>query len=82
VSQAYSEVLAALSELADLMQGVIDGDYTPDSFTLQPAHAALVKAGAFVLCDDDAETCFLPECREHGCMSASVAVIAEERTKS
>ena len=33
----------ALSELTDLMQGVIDGDYTPDSFTLQPARAALGK---------------------------------------
>lgn len=31
----------ALVELVDLMQGVIDGEYTPDSFTLQPARAAL-----------------------------------------
>lgn len=62
------DILAALIELTDLMQGVIDGDYIPDSFTLQPAHAALVKAGAFVLCDKDGGPCFLPECREHGCM--------------
>lgn len=34
----------ALSELVDLMQAVIDGDYTPDSFTLQPARAALRQA--------------------------------------
>lgn len=33
----------ALSELTDLMQGVIDGDYTPDSFTLQPARDTLGK---------------------------------------
>lgn len=76
MSQAYNDAITALSELTDLMQGVIDGDYKPDSFTLQPAHAALVKAGAFVACGDDAKPCFLPECREHGCMSASVAVTA------
>jgi hypothetical protein len=35
------QLRAALSELTDLMQGVIDGDYRPDSFTLQPARAAL-----------------------------------------
>lgn len=37
-------VRAALAELIDLMQGVIDGTYTPDSFTLQPARAAIAKA--------------------------------------
>jgi hypothetical protein len=26
------------------MQGVIDGNYKPDSFTLQPARAAIAKA--------------------------------------
>ena len=30
-----------LSELVDLMQGVIEGDYKPDSFTLQPARQLL-----------------------------------------
>ena len=30
----------SIKELADLMQGVIDGDYKPDSFTLQPIRAA------------------------------------------
>lgn len=33
-----------LSELVDLMQGVIDGEYKPDSFTLQPARDALSGA--------------------------------------
>ena len=37
----YNELRAALAELADLMQGVIDGDYKPDCFTLQPARRAL-----------------------------------------
>jgi hypothetical protein len=36
-------VVEALSELVDLMQGVIDGEYKPDSFTLQPARAALAQ---------------------------------------
>lgn len=44
--EALGELYAALSELADLMQGVIEGDYKPDSFTLQPAKAALAKAEA------------------------------------
>lgn len=36
-------VVEALTELVDLMQGVIDGEYMPDSFTLQPARAALAQ---------------------------------------
>jgi hypothetical protein len=32
---------AALTELVDLMQATINGEYTPDSFMLQPARAAL-----------------------------------------
>ena len=40
--KAENEALReALEELAGLMQGVIDGDYKPDSFTLQVANAAL-----------------------------------------
>jgi hypothetical protein len=31
----------ALNDLSSCMQGVIEGDYTPDSFTLQPANMAL-----------------------------------------
>ncbi len=31
----------ALDDLASCMHGVIEGDYTPDSFTLQPANTAL-----------------------------------------
>ena len=31
----------ALSELADLMDDIVAGEYTPDTFTTQPAHAAL-----------------------------------------
>lgn len=41
--EAVGEVVEALEELCGLMQGVIDGDYTPDSFTLQPANAAIAK---------------------------------------
>jgi hypothetical protein len=41
---AAPELLDALSELVDLMRDVIDGDYKPDSFTLQPAQAAIAKA--------------------------------------
>jgi hypothetical protein len=33
----------ALRELADLMDDVVSGDYKPDSFTTQPARAALAK---------------------------------------
>jgi hypothetical protein len=38
---AVLSIRDALAELVDLMQGVIDGNYEPDSFTLQPARAAL-----------------------------------------
>lgn len=38
------ELLEALEELHGLMQGVIEGDYMPDSFTLQVAEAAIAKA--------------------------------------
>lgn len=31
----------ALDDLASCMTGVIEGDYIPDSFTLQPAREAL-----------------------------------------
>ena len=41
---AAPDLYEALKELADLMRGVIAGDYTPDSFTLQPADAALGRA--------------------------------------
>lgn len=41
---AAPELYEALNELADLMQGVIEGDYKPDRFTLQVAKAALAKA--------------------------------------
>ena len=41
---AAPELYDALDELADLMQGVIEGDYKPDSLTLQVAKAALAKA--------------------------------------
>jgi hypothetical protein len=43
---AAPDLLEALSELADLVDGILVGDYKPDSFTLQPARAALAKAGA------------------------------------
>lgn len=40
-AQNVDGLVEALQELRDLMQGVIDGEYAPDSFTLQPADAAL-----------------------------------------
>jgi hypothetical protein len=42
VAEAEGAVMReALDELAELMRGVITGDYVPDSFTTQPADAAL-----------------------------------------
>jgi hypothetical protein len=38
------EMYEALSELHDIVNGIIEGDYQPDSFTLQPARLALKKA--------------------------------------
>ncbi|RKI18642.1 hypothetical protein D7Y15_08060 [Corallococcus sp. AB030] len=47
----------ALKELADLMEGVRDGSYTPDSFTLQVAHRLLAEEhpGAALLADHEAK---------------------------
>ncbi len=39
------EMREVLLELVDLMQGVIDGEYKPDSFTLQPAKNILGREG-------------------------------------
>ncbi|HEX8586199.1 MAG TPA: hypothetical protein VF680_17535 [Allosphingosinicella sp.] len=39
-----ADLLDAATELRDLMQGVIDGDYKPDSFTLQPIDHAIKEA--------------------------------------
>jgi hypothetical protein len=36
-------LVATLAELADLMDDTRDGEYTPDSFTTQPARALLAK---------------------------------------
>lgn len=41
---AAPDLLEALEELSNLMQGVIDGTYKPDSFTFQPAKHAIAKA--------------------------------------
>ncbi|RKH93578.1 hypothetical protein D7Y04_39935 [Corallococcus sp. AB038B] len=47
----------ALKELADLMEGVRDGSYTPDSFTLQVAHRLLAEEhpGAALLAEHEAK---------------------------
>lgn len=37
-------LVEALGELADLMDDVRSGDYIPDSFTTQPARAAIAAA--------------------------------------
>jgi len=39
-----AELLEDADELADLMQGVIDGDYAPDSLTLQPIKGSMARA--------------------------------------
>lgn len=41
---ALRDLYEALDELADIMRGVMHEGYKPDSFTLQPADAALAKA--------------------------------------
>jgi hypothetical protein len=40
----HDELLEALEELVDLMEAVRTGEYKPDSFTTQPARAAIAKA--------------------------------------
>lgn len=40
-----AQAVDSLCELCALMQGVIDGTYAPDSFTLQPAMNALAALG-------------------------------------
>lgn len=49
---AAPELLEALSELADLMEDVRTGEYKPDSFTTQPARAAIAKAQGQVVDPD------------------------------
>ena len=39
-----TELLESAEELDDLMQGAIDGDYMPDSLTLQPVRLCLERA--------------------------------------
>jgi hypothetical protein len=44
---AAPDLLEALAELAEIVQGLLDGDdsqHSIDSFTLQPARAAITKA--------------------------------------
>jgi len=41
---AAPDLLEALSELADLVDEILSGEYEPDSFTTQPARAAIAKA--------------------------------------
>lgn len=41
---AAPELYEALYELTDLVDALVSGEYRPDSFTTQPAHAALKKA--------------------------------------
>lgn len=41
---AAPDLLEALEELADLFDAMVSGEYRPDSFTTQPARAAIAKA--------------------------------------
>lgn len=41
---AAPDLLEAVEELANLVELIRSGDYTPDSFTTQPARAAIAKA--------------------------------------
>lgn len=41
---AAPELYEALDELTALMRDVVEGNYKPDSFTVQPAERALAKA--------------------------------------
>lgn len=43
---AAPELLEALQELSDLVELIRAGNYQPDSFTTQPARAAIAKATA------------------------------------
>lgn len=54
-------LLDALKELADLMDGVLDGSYTPDSFTLQVARRVLAQEhpGAALLAEHEREVAAL-----------------------
>ena len=40
----FPEFVNVLEELRDLMEGVREGNYNPDSLTLQPAEIAIYKA--------------------------------------
>jgi len=44
LERANAELVGALEELCELMDAVRDGSYKPDSFTTQPARAALSRA--------------------------------------
>lgn len=41
---AAPDLLKALEELADLFDAMVSGEYRPDSYTTQPARAAIAKA--------------------------------------
>ncbi|RKG68675.1 hypothetical protein D7V80_11805 [Corallococcus sp. CA054B] len=62
----------ALKELADLMDGVIDGSYTPDSFTLQVAHRVLAE-------EHPGEALLAEQSREVSTLQARVAELERER---
>ena len=51
---AAPDLLDALKELADLVDLIRAGDYTPDSFTTQPARAAIAKATAIPIPSQEA----------------------------
>ena len=44
--EVIARLVEALDELADLTDDLVNGVYTPDSFTSQPARAAIAAAKA------------------------------------
>ncbi len=56
MEDALRELCDAGGEIVDLMEDVRNGDYTPDTFTVQPMTIALAKAQAFTAMESEQPT--------------------------